>query len=227
MLHRLAALISVSLVTAIGTAPYGLADPPADPNVVPAAAGSAGTDRRRPVAHRSRPAPPVASPRRTAGCCRWRAKDESLEPVASLTNSPWSREYLVDGTFEGAVTGVGQDQAVRRDDWRSATRSAAASSRTTSSPSLRPVSRRASASRSSPARSLPIFLGLSRQRADQDRPQAGHREHRSGGQEVVQGHQVARLDHTASGSRSTAAPASPSSGPTRRSPARPTTPTTS
>ncbi len=41
MLHRFAALISVSLVTAIGTAPYGLADPPADPNVVPAAAEAA------------------------------------------------------------------------------------------------------------------------------------------------------------------------------------------
>jgi hypothetical protein len=34
-------------------------------------------------------------------------KDESMEPVASLTNSPWSREYLVDGTFTGDVSGGG------------------------------------------------------------------------------------------------------------------------
>ena len=34
-------------------------------------------------------------------------KNESMEPVASLTNSPWSREYLVDGTFTGDVTGGG------------------------------------------------------------------------------------------------------------------------
>jgi hypothetical protein len=35
------------------------------------------------------------------------ATNESIEPVASLTNSPWSREYLVDGTFLGQVTGSG------------------------------------------------------------------------------------------------------------------------
>jgi hypothetical protein len=36
------------------------------------------------------------------------ATRESIEPVASLTNSPWSREYLVDGSFEGTVTGAGK-----------------------------------------------------------------------------------------------------------------------
>ena len=36
------------------------------------------------------------------------ARNESIEPVASLTNSPWSREYLVDGSFEGTVTGNGK-----------------------------------------------------------------------------------------------------------------------
>jgi len=108
MLHRLAALISVSLVTAVGTAPYGLADPPADPNVVAAAEAA--------------PAPPPPPPGNapiasgTPGTLTtpdgWvlsvGAKDESLEPVASLTNSPWSREYLVDGAFQGAVTGSGK-----------------------------------------------------------------------------------------------------------------------
>lgn len=106
MLHRLAALLSVSLVTAIGTAPYGLADPAADPNVAPVAATAAPP-----------PPPgnaPIASgtPGSLATPDGWilavGAKDESLEPVASLTNSPWSREYLVDGTFTGAVTGSGK-----------------------------------------------------------------------------------------------------------------------
>ena len=36
------------------------------------------------------------------------AINESLEPVASLTNSPWSREYIVDGSFEGKITGAGK-----------------------------------------------------------------------------------------------------------------------
>jgi len=35
------------------------------------------------------------------------ATKESLEPVSSLTNAPWSREYIVDGTFIGTVTGAG------------------------------------------------------------------------------------------------------------------------
>jgi hypothetical protein len=36
------------------------------------------------------------------------ASNESIEPVASLTNSPWSREYLVDASFLGTVTGSGK-----------------------------------------------------------------------------------------------------------------------
>jgi hypothetical protein len=34
-------------------------------------------------------------------------KDESMEPVASLTGAPTSREYIVDGTFLGTVSGGG------------------------------------------------------------------------------------------------------------------------
>jgi len=33
--------------------------------------------------------------------------NESMEPVAPLTGAPTSREYLVDGSFTGAVTGSG------------------------------------------------------------------------------------------------------------------------
>ncbi len=34
---------------------------------------------------------------------------ESLDPVTSLNNTPWSREYVVKGVFNGTVSGPGQD----------------------------------------------------------------------------------------------------------------------
>ena len=89
MLHRIATFIGVCLLIATATAPQVLADPPADPSVAPVA--NAG-----PV-----PEPPNAPmPSGTPGTLTtpdgWvlavSAKDESIEPVASLTNSPWSRE---------------------------------------------------------------------------------------------------------------------------------------
>jgi len=108
MLHRLASFFGVCLLIATATAPRGFADPavpPADPVVAPVANAS-------PV-----PAPPNAPmPSGTPGTLTtpdgWvmsvSAKDESIESVPSLTNSPWSREYLVDGTFLGTVTGGGK-----------------------------------------------------------------------------------------------------------------------
>lgn len=108
MLHRTATLLGVCLAVATATAPSGLADPPADPNVTPVAAAVSPAP---PV-----PAPPNAPmPSGTPGKLitpdGWvlsiGATKESIEPVASLTNSPWSREYLVDGSFEGTVTGAG------------------------------------------------------------------------------------------------------------------------
>ena len=111
MLHRLAALVSVSLVTAIATAPFGFADPPADPNVVGAAEVAPAPAPAPPPPPGNAPIPSGA-PGTLTTPDGWTltvgAKDESLEPVASLTNSPWSREYLVDGTFQGAVTGSGK-----------------------------------------------------------------------------------------------------------------------
>jgi len=109
MLHRFATLLSVCVVTAIGTAPIGLADPPADPNVAPVAAEAApppppGGPGAAPIAS----AAPGALTTPDGWVLSVGAKNESLEPVASLTNSPWSREYLVDGVFEGAVTGSGK-----------------------------------------------------------------------------------------------------------------------
>lgn len=35
------------------------------------------------------------------------AAKESLDPSTSLTNTPWSREYVVSGVFSGKVTGTG------------------------------------------------------------------------------------------------------------------------
>jgi hypothetical protein len=99
MLKRFAAVAGVCLLAPMGAAPLALADPPADPNVAPAANnGPAG-----PV--------PSAAPGVLKTPDGWTlsvtGKDESMEPVASLTNSPWSREYLVDGTFTGDVSGGG------------------------------------------------------------------------------------------------------------------------
>jgi hypothetical protein len=77
-----------------------LADPATDPNVAPAAADTGPNG----------PMPPGASGTLDTPD-GWKlsvaATNESIEPVASLTNSPWSREYLVDGTFLGQVTGSG------------------------------------------------------------------------------------------------------------------------
>lgn len=106
MVQRFAPLLGAFLLAATATAPQGLADPaPADPVVQPAAnAVPSAPDA---------PAAPIASaqPGNLTTPDGWVltvvARSESLEPVASLTNSPWSREYIVDGSFEGTVTGSG------------------------------------------------------------------------------------------------------------------------
>lgn len=99
MHQRLTAAAVAGLLVAVGGAPRGLAEPLPDPGPEPAqlpppnaliASGSPGV---------------LTSP--DGWVLTVSAKDESLEPVDSLTNSPWSREYLVDGTFAGAVTGSG------------------------------------------------------------------------------------------------------------------------
>lgn len=107
-MHRTAALFGLCLLAATATAPQGLADPATDPQVQPVASAAAPNPVPEP------PAAPIASA--PAGTLTtpdgWvlsvSAKNESMEPVASLTNSPWSREYIVDGSFEGTVTGAGK-----------------------------------------------------------------------------------------------------------------------
>ncbi len=81
----------------LGATPVALADPPAD-NAAPPPGGPAG-----PV-----PSAPPGTMKTPDG---WNlsvvGKDESMEPVASLTGAPTSREYIVDGDFLGTVTGGG------------------------------------------------------------------------------------------------------------------------
>lgn len=104
MFARSSALLGVCVLAAVATAPSALSDPPADPAVQPVANAAPA------------PAPPVApiasgTPGNLTTPDGWvlavSATNESLEPVAPLTNSPWSREYLVDGSFEGKITGGG------------------------------------------------------------------------------------------------------------------------
>jgi hypothetical protein len=111
MKNRTAALFGLCLLAATATAPQGLADPPADPPVQPA--GNAAPPKPAPPVPEPAAAPIAsASPGTLTTPDGWvltvSAKNESLEPVASLTNSPWSREYIVDGSFEGTVTGGGK-----------------------------------------------------------------------------------------------------------------------
>lgn len=108
MLHRSTAMLGAGLLVATVCAPQALADPAADPPVLPVAnATPAPPTPAVPVA-------PIASatPGTLTSPDGWvltvSARNESMEPVASLTNSPWSREYLVDGSFEGTVTGAGK-----------------------------------------------------------------------------------------------------------------------
>lgn len=96
MLTRSTALLGLCLLAAVETGGRAAADPPPDPTVPPAAGAA-------PIVS--------AAPGTLTTPDGWvlsvSAINESLEPVASLTNSPWSREYIVDGSFEGTVTGAG------------------------------------------------------------------------------------------------------------------------
>ncbi|MBV6359939.1 MspA family porin [Mycobacteroides chelonae] len=109
----LKSLVTLTAACTLGaTAPLALADPPGGeplPDTVPAAAGPAPTPA---------PAPPVdngAVVSGEPGTLRTRdgwilavaAKDETQLAVAPLTTALSSREYLVGGTFIGAIKGSG------------------------------------------------------------------------------------------------------------------------
>jgi MspA len=81
-------------------APLAFADPPAPGDTAPPPPGGPAG----PV-----PSGPAGTLKTTDG---WMltvsGSNESMEPVSSLTGSVASREYLVDGTFTGAITGGGK-----------------------------------------------------------------------------------------------------------------------
>ena len=105
MLNRFATLAAVCMLVPTGAAPLALADPP-DPAPVTPAADSAPPPPGGP--NGPVPSGPPGVLRTPDG---WTLNvtglNESMEPVAPLTGALSSREYLVDGTFTGAVTGGG------------------------------------------------------------------------------------------------------------------------
>lgn len=104
MLHRLIILAGACISIATATAPAGYADPAADPTVIPAADATTGP----PLANGALPSGNPGTLTTPEGLVLTvSAGKESLAPVTALTNTPWSREYLVNGVFSGKVTGPG------------------------------------------------------------------------------------------------------------------------
>jgi hypothetical protein len=108
MLNRFATLAAVCMLVPVGTAPLALADPPPDPAVAPAA--DPGAPPPPPPDGPNGPVP-SAPPGVLHTADGWdltvQGMNESMEPVSPLTGSPASREYLVDGSFTGKITGGG------------------------------------------------------------------------------------------------------------------------
>jgi hypothetical protein len=100
MLNRFATLAAVCMLVPVAAAPVAIADPPpVQPAGDPGPAGPQG-----PVPS----APPGVETTPDGWTLNVVGSNESMEPVAPLTGSPASREYLVDGTFTGSVTGGGK-----------------------------------------------------------------------------------------------------------------------
>ncbi len=105
MLNRIATLAAVCLLVPTGAAPLALADPPPAP-VIPAADSTAPPPPAGPNGPVPSGAPGILKTQ-DGWTLTVAGSNESLEPVAPLTGSPASREYLVDGTFTGAISGGG------------------------------------------------------------------------------------------------------------------------
>ncbi len=104
MFNRFATLAAVCTLVPVGTAPLALADdpPPAVP-VGDAAPAPGGPGPAGPVPS----AAPGVLKTPDGYTLTVSGNAESMEPVAALTGAPTSREYLVDGSFSGSVTGSG------------------------------------------------------------------------------------------------------------------------
>lgn len=104
-LRRLAFVVGTCLAAATATAPVGYADPPADPTIVPAADATQAPPESGGLMPSGNPGT-LTTPEGLVLTVS--ASKESLNPVTALTNTPWSREYIVGGVFSGAVSGPGQ-----------------------------------------------------------------------------------------------------------------------
>jgi hypothetical protein len=105
MFNRFATLAAVCTLVPVGTAPLAFADDPPPP-AVPAAdtvPAPGGPGPAGPVPS----APPGVLKTPDGYTLTVSGASESMEPVAALTGAPTSREYLVDGSFSGSVTGSG------------------------------------------------------------------------------------------------------------------------
>lgn len=104
MLNRFALLAAACALVPLGSAPLALADPPPpDPAVAPV--GDVGPPPDNGIVGSAEPGV-VTSP--DGWTLTVAAANESELPVAPLTTSLASREYLVGGTFTGTVTGKGK-----------------------------------------------------------------------------------------------------------------------
>ena len=105
MFNRFATLAALCTLVPIGTAPLALADDPPPPVVsagdVAPAPGGPGPAGPVPSAAPGVLKTPDGYTLTVSGTA------ESMEPAAALTGAPTSREYLVDGSFSGSVTGSG------------------------------------------------------------------------------------------------------------------------
>lgn len=104
--RRLAGLFGAFLLIATAPAALGQADPPADPAMDPSAEPTPPATAAAPIAS----AAPGTLTTPDGWTLNVAASEESLQPVTALLNTPWSREYVVDGTFVGTVTGAGSTE---------------------------------------------------------------------------------------------------------------------
>src|ERR1700758_2061985 len=107
MINRFATLAVACLMVPTAAAPLALADPPPPPAPITPAA-----DNTAPPPDGPNGPVPSAPPGVLTTPDGWTlnvvGSNESMEPVAPLTGALSSREYLVDGTFTGSITGGGK-----------------------------------------------------------------------------------------------------------------------
>ena len=106
MLNRFATVAVACLLVPIAAASPALADPPPPPAPITPAADDAPPPPGGPNGPVPS-APPGVLTTPDGWTLTVSGQNESMEPVAPLTGALSSREYLVDGTFTGAVTGGG------------------------------------------------------------------------------------------------------------------------